>query len=164
MTLPASPVVARDIMATRLITLRHNTDVFDAIDILLKYRISGAPVIDEAGKYVGVFSERCSISLLMSAVYEGLPTTEIHAFVDRDAATISPETDLLTMAQMFQQTSFRRLPVLDEGELVGQVSRRDLLRAARKLLEQSPQPGGEVLYLSGLSDPSDSSILVRSMI
>lgn len=164
MSTQPAPIVARDIMATRLITLRTSTDVFDAIDILLKHRISGAPVVDELGCYVGIFSEKCSISLLVSAIYENLPTTQIDRFVDREVATIDPETDLLTIAQVFQQTSFRRLPVLEDGVLVGQVSRRDLLRAARRLMEQTPTKGGDVLYLSGLADSTDSSILVRGMI
>jgi CBS domain-containing protein len=156
----ANPVVARDIMVTKLITLDPEMDAFQAIDVLLKNRISGAPVVDTAGNYLGVFSERCCISLLLSAAYDGAPTSTIRPFIDTNAPTISPETDLLTIAQTFLSTTARRLPVLEEGRLVGQVSRRDLLKAAHRLLDMGQSEGSSVLYLSGLSDPSESSILV----
>ncbi len=154
------PVVARDIMTKRLVTLHPDMDVFAAIDVLLKNKISGAPVVDRDGTYIGIFSERSSISLLVAAAYDGIPTNEISRFVDRDAVTISPETDLLTIAQTFLSHHDRRLPVLYEGRLVGQVSRRDLLRAAHQLLEMGASEGSSVLYLSGLNDPTDSSVLV----
>lgn len=156
----ANPVVARDIMVTKLITLDPEMDAFEAIDVLLQNRISGAPVVDAAGNYLGVFSERCCISLLLSSAYDGAPTSTIRPFIDADAPTISPETDLLTIAQTFLSTTTRRLPVLEGGRLVGQVSRRDLLKASRRLLDMGKSEGSSVLYLSGLSDPSESSILV----
>ncbi|MEZ6068215.1 MAG: CBS domain-containing protein [Planctomycetaceae bacterium] len=162
--MPAKPVIARDIMVSRLITLRPDMDVFAAIDLLLKHNISGAPVVDQDGRYLGVFSESCSISLLLAAAYDGAPTNEIERFVDGDAPTIEPGADLLTIAQVFLETRYRRLPVLEDGRLLGQVSRRDLLKAARQLLEMGSSEGSSVLYLSGLVDAHDSSILVLSRV
>ena len=52
------PAVAQDIMVTNLVTLAPSMDVFDAIDLLLKNRVSGAPVIDDQGEFLGVFSEQ----------------------------------------------------------------------------------------------------------
>lgn len=162
--MPVNPVVARDIMVTRLITLRPDMDVFEAIDVLIKNRISGAPVVSDSGEYVGVFSERCSISLLLAAAYDGVPTNKIDQFIDRDAPTITPETDLLSIAQAFLGTTSRRLPVLQGDHIIGQVSRRDLLRAAHRLLDMGSSEGSSVLYLSGLNDPTESSILVRGRV
>ncbi len=153
------PTVARDIMVRNLITLDPNMDVFDAIDRLLKYRISGAPVVDRQGNFVGVFSERCSISLLVAAAYDNAPTNEINAFIDRDVATIDPETDLLTIAERFLNTNQRRLPVLEDGRLVGQVSRRDVLKAADKLVRPPVMvTESGFLYLSGVIDRKDAPI------
>ena len=58
MTHEISDMVASDIMVTRLVKLNPDTDVFKAIEILVKNRISGAPVVDDDGKLVGVFSEK----------------------------------------------------------------------------------------------------------
>jgi CBS domain-containing protein len=147
------PTVARDIMVTRLVTLAPEMDVFEAIDLLLKHQISGAPVVDAAGNFVGLFSEQRAISLLVAAAYDRAPTSSIGPFVLTDVATISPQTDLLTIAERFLNHNQRRLPVLDdEGRLVGQVSRRDVLRAARQLLEQPLPSESAVLYLSGVTD------------
>jgi CBS domain-containing protein len=153
------PTLARDIMVSRLITLQPDMDVFDAIDQLLKHQISGAPVVDEAGNFVGVFSERCSISLLLAANYDGAPTNRIEPFMERDVATVTPDTDLLTIAERFLNSNQRRLPVLEAGRLVGQISRRDVLKAAHKLLQQ-PTPADEsnLLYLSGVVERKDAPI------
>jgi CBS domain-containing protein len=153
------PTLARDIMVIRLITLRPDMDVFDAIEQLLKHQISGAPVVDEAGHFVGVFSERCSISLLLAANYDGAPTNRIEPFMERDVATVTPDTDLLTIAERFLNSNQRRLPVLEAGRLVGQISRRDVLKAAHKLLQQ-PTPADEsnLLYLSGVVERKDAPI------
>lgn len=152
------PTVARDIMVTHLVTLTPDMDVFDAIDCLLKHKISGAPVVDEDGNFVGVFSEHCSISLLVAAAYDGTPTNRIDPFVERDVATVSPDTDLLTIAERFLNTHQRRLPVLDEGFLVGQISRRDVLKAAHALLRMAPTQESSTLYLSGIIDRKDAPI------
>jgi len=152
------PTVARDIMVTHLVTLTPDMDVFDAIDCLLKHKISGAPVVDSGGNYVGVFSEHCSISLLVAAAYDGAPTNRIDPFIDRNVATVEPETDLLTIAERFLNTHQRRLPVLDTGQLVGQISRRDVLKAAQALLQMAPVHESSTLYLSGIMERKDAPI------
>lgn len=152
------PTIARDIMVTNLVTLTPEMDVFDAIDRLLKNKISGAPVVDTDGSFVGVFSEQCSISLLVAAAYDNAPTNRIDRFVDRDVATIEPETDLLAIAERFINSHQRRLPVLENGRLVGQISRRDVLKAARALLQLAPTKESSTLYLSGVIDKKDAPI------
>ncbi|MCA9076782.1 MAG: CBS domain-containing protein [Planctomycetaceae bacterium] len=152
------PTIARDIMVTKLVTLTPEMDVFDAIDRLLKHQISGAPVVDASGNFVGVFSEQCSISLLVAAAYDSAPTNRIDPFIDRDVATIEPDTDLLTIAERFINSHQRRLPVLENGRLVGQISRRDVLKAARALLQLAPAKESSTLYLSGVIDKKDAPI------
>ena len=131
------PKLARDIMVERVVTLQPDMDMFDAIGLLLKHRISGAPVVDAEGTFIGVFSEMSCLRMLVKSAYEQLPTTQLFAFVDTEAETIGEETDLLTIAQRFLSTETRRLPVLSNGKLVGQVSRRDVLSAAHALVRLS---------------------------
>ena len=153
------PVVARDIMVTRLVALAPHMDAHQAIGLLLKHRISGAPVIDEQRNYLGVFSEKGSLSMLLEAAYGGLPTSEIAPYVEHDATTIDEDVDLLSIAQIFRETGHRRLPVLRDGKLVGQISRRDVLRAAHDMLKVVPERGGsELLYISSLVSRSEAPI------
>lgn len=152
------PTLAGDIMVTKLVTLSPQMDAFQAIQLLLQYKISGAPVVDNDRTLLGVFSERCSMSVLLESAYNQMPTTEVFAFMDTDVRTISEETDLLSIAQIFQNTHYRRLPVLRNGKLVGQISRRDLLRAAHKLHAISPDRETALLYLSSLIERHEAPI------
>jgi CBS domain-containing protein len=137
--------LARDVMAKNLVTLTPDMDAFDAIAMLLKRRISGAPVVDSNGQFIGSFSEKTSMNLLLGAAYEQLPTCQVRAFMDTDfGRVIDEEKDLLALARMFEDTYYRRLPVLRDGKLVGQVSRRDVLKAAYPLSQQ-----GRLLVPSG---------------
>ncbi len=155
-----TPVTARDMMVRNLITLSPEMDVIDAIDVLLRHRISGAPVVDRDNQFLGIFSERSCISFIVDAAYERMPSNALMAFVDTQPPTINEETDLLTIAQTFLDSSCRRLPVVDEkGRLCGQISRRDIMRAVRKQLRQvEPAVVGAGLYLSALHDSDQRRI------
>ncbi len=125
---------AGEFMVTRLFRLKPEENVFDAIGALLKRRISGAPVVDPDGLLLGVFSEKDSMSVLIKGAYEQLPGAEVSAFMNPDRGRfITEETDLLTIAKMFVDTPYRRLTVVRDGILQGQISRRDVLRNARLL-------------------------------
>jgi CBS domain-containing protein len=152
-------VVARDFMVSRLVTLAPEMDVFHAVKLLLKHRISGAPVVDREGHYLGVFSEKCSMHVLLDAAYDSLPATTVGAFMDSEARTIGLETDLLAIAQVFLLTSARRLPVVDEqGLLRGQISRRDVLSAAFHQLDPHPVRESSFLYLSAVTERSSAPV------
>ena len=149
-------MVARDIMKTRLVTLKPTTDVFKGIKTLVKNEISGAPVVDENGRLLGVFSEKCSMQVLIDASYEGLPTNQLGAFMDTDPQTITEDARLLTIANFFLISPRRRLPVLRDGILVGQISRRDVIAAAEKLNHHKPSPSKRLLYLSALCEMEEA--------
>ena len=147
--------VARDFMTTELVTLSPDCDVFSAIDTLLKHRISGAPVVGRCGEFLGIFSERSCMEVVINALYEGLPDAGLLPFVDPNPPTITPETDLLTICQTFLNQATRRLPVIDGNQLVGQVSRRDVMQVVAGLKKNDNSYHGELLYLSALNeDPS----------
>ncbi|HAH47482.1 CBS domain-containing protein [Gimesia sp.] len=155
------PILAKDIMVTKLITLTPDMDVLEAIGMLLNHRISGAPVIDAEHRILGVFSEKCCMDVLIKASYEQLPSSQIFPFMDTEARCISEDMDLLTIAQIFLSTPTRRLPVVSEDRtLLGQISRRDLLQAGNKSLQfrtNLPQEKN-LLYLSGIMNREESPI------
>ena len=146
--------LARDIMVSRLITLKPDRDVFDAIGHLLKHRISGAPVVDDQRNFLGVFSERYCMSVLIESAHEQLPTAKIAAFMNTDVGRAIPEdTKLLDIAQIFLYTHYRRLPVLRDGKLVGLICRRDVLRAAHKLSTAAREQKAAKMYLRAQNYP-----------
>jgi predicted transcriptional regulator len=153
-----NPVLAKEIMVTKLVTLSPSMDAFEAIDLLLKYRISGAPVVDPERNYLGVFSERCCMSLLVEGAYQQLPSIQVYAYMDTHAQTIDEDMDLLSIAQIFLNTHARRLPVLDEGKLVGQISRRDVLKAIHAMSAVTSNEDSALLYLSSLVERNNAPI------
>jgi len=145
---------AREIMTVKLVTLKPRMDVFDAIGILLENQISGAPVIDDDGIFLGVFSERSSLQALVTRNYHNSPSAQVGQFMDADARTISEDTPILDIGHIFLVDPLRRLPVLEDGKLVGQISRRDVMKAMRDLSYQeakkeAPSTG---LYLSAVHE------------
>lgn len=147
-------ITAKDIMVKRLVTLRPEMDVHDAVQMLLKNRISGAPVVDPRNKLLGVFSERCCLGVIVDSAYEQLPTHDVGSFMDREARAISPDTQLLSIAQLFLLGHLRRLPVVDEeGYLLGQISRRDVIKAGMAELDKMDTSASEssILYFSAVA-------------
>lgn len=130
---------AREIMTASLVTLRPEMAAADAAEILLARRISGAPVVDAEGCLVGLLSEFDCLRAVVAAQYEmdsHDDAVTVGELMTRESHTISPDLDLFSLAHEFVQTRFRRFPVVENGELLGQVSRRDALRAALKLRQQ----------------------------
>ena len=150
---------AKDLMTTKLITLHPETDVFQAIEILNRNKISGAPVIDEHHNLLGMFTEKSCLEVLIDAAYEGLPTNQVGAFMDEPADTITESTRLLSIVHVFLNKRTRRLPVLDGRRLVGQVSRRDVIQSAIKIINKSPDRASTLLYLSALREMQDAPVV-----
>ena len=135
---------AREFMVRRPLTLPADMDAFAAIDHLLRHRHCGALVVDENAEYVGVFSQRTSIRVLVHAAYDQLPSTEVRAWMKSDPGRVTaPDTDLLTVAGKFLDNSWRLLPVIEDGKLLGQVSRCDVLRAEHPLATHFRSHAGE---------------------
>jgi CBS domain-containing protein len=147
-----------------MITLTPDMDGLEAIRKLLKHKISGAPVVTPQFEFLGVFSEKCSMRLLLDTAYEEMPSNTVEAFMDRDIKrTITADHDLLAIAEIFLSTPYRRLPVLsDNRRLVGQVSRRDVLNGALQQVSKSPRgEKNHLLYLSAIYSRDESPIRAK---
>ena len=131
MTNRAPIPTAREIMTTQLITLQPKMTVAEAIKTLLSHKISGAPVVDPDGALLGVLSEfDCLRAIANQQFHESMDETGlVEDLMTRGGQTIGPEMDLFQVAQAFVSRRVRRLPVLEGDRLLGQVSRRDVLRA-----------------------------------
>lgn len=116
-----------------LVTVHPETSAYDAIVLLLKHQISGMPVVDAEGHLVGILSEKDCLKTLVDAKYHDLPTASVKDLMSGALQVVSPDTDILQVAEIFLNNRFRRLPVVDGGELVGQISRRDVLRSMEHL-------------------------------
>lgn len=119
----------RDFMATDLLTLSPDDDIYEAATELIERRVSGAPVIGELGELVGVLSEKDCLKVLAKGAGHEPAEGTVADFMTIDVETIPPAMDVYFAAGLFLSQPFRRFPVVEAGRLVGQISRRDVVKA-----------------------------------
>ncbi|MCP4194199.1 MAG: CBS domain-containing protein [Planctomycetaceae bacterium] len=143
-------------MKSKIFTLSKDMDLHDAANFLMRHKISGAPVVDEHATLEGILTEKDLMTALIDAVYEKLPSSKVRSYMNAKPFTVSEDTGILSIVQIFQTKPFRRLPVVTEGKLVGQISRRDLLESVVRLIEPAQDHTAAMLYLSALRDANES--------
>lgn len=124
----------KDYMAANLITLSPDMEVMQAISVLLKNRISGAPVIDTMDNMVGILSEKDCLKVALEAGYNEGRGGKVSDYMSKKVATVNADDSIIDIAKIFIETPFKRFPVIDDNRLVGQISRRDALKAIDTLL------------------------------
>lgn len=125
---PKSALV-KDYMSGKLVTFHPDTDVLDAIHELVEHGIAGAPVTDNRGNLVGMLSELDCMKIALHAGYHGHWGGPVSDYMTREIETVDADMSIIDLAQLFLETTYRRYPVLKDHRLVGQISRRDVLRA-----------------------------------
>jgi len=118
----------RDFMVSRLITFTPDTLIGFAINSLITNKISGAPVIDRNGNLVGILSEKDCLQTLLESSYYNYLSGHVKDYMSKDLTTIDVNDNITEVAQKFIDLRFRRFPVIENGKLVGQISRRDVLK------------------------------------
>ena len=167
---------ARDIMTSNVISVGAETRTQDVARLMLANHISAVPVIDKAGAPIGMVSEgdllgrnetereaRKDWWLALLAEGEPLspeflssvrrPERTARDVMARPVITVDEDTDVGEIARLLQVHRIKRVPVVRDGQVVGIVSRENLLRAlaARKArLASKPEPAGLAGVFSGL--------------
>lgn len=135
------PMCVSDFMSTDLVTFREDQSIMEVMELLMRHKISGGCVINQKGELKGIISEGDCIKNISDSRYYNLPMDD-HAVKDRmtcDVVTIDPEMNVLDAAKMFIQYRHRRFPIVRDGLLVGQISQRDVLKAALNMKGDSWQ-------------------------
>lgn len=116
-------MIARDIMTRTVYTIRPEASAQEAAQLLDQKRISGAPVVDEDGRLIGMVTEADIISKVNR---EGLRVADI---MSHELIVVSEETPLEEIAALLSERKIKRVPVVENGRLVGIVSRADIVHA-----------------------------------
>ena len=127
--MPYRTATVKDYMSGKLVTFLPDTDVLDAIHELLNHRISGAPVVDNFGHLVGMLSEFDCLQVVLTSGYHGEPGGPVADLMVAEVRTVDANLSIMDVTQLFIETGLRRFPVIKDNRLVGQISRRDVLRA-----------------------------------
>ena len=116
---------AADIMTADVIKATKQMPLTEVMEILLKNRISGMPVVDEQGMLEGIVSE---IDLVNSMLSGNADETTVGEIMSTNITSFPPDATCAEMASCFTANRIRRVPIVDRGQVVGIVSRRDILK------------------------------------
>ncbi|EIJ37970.1 MULTISPECIES: CBS domain-containing protein [Galbibacter] len=130
-----APILVEDYMTKNLVLFKPDQSILEVMELFLKHRISGGPVCDENGHLVGIISEADCMKQISESRYFNMPILDknVENFMTRDVETIPHDMNIFDAASRFYKGHRRRLPVMDHGKLVGQISRKDIVVAALKL-------------------------------
>jgi CBS domain-containing protein len=128
-------VTAYMVTIANMITFSPDQSIQEVIDIIISKGISGAPVLDKDRKLVGIISEKDCLRVIVDQAYHNLPTSDrkVSDYMTAQVKILSPNSDVVEAANEFLQSPIRRLPIVENGVLLGQVSRRDILKAAKNI-------------------------------
>jgi len=127
--------LVKDYMARTLVTFKPDTDVLDAVHVLVTKRIAGAPVVDDSGNLIGMLSELDCMKVALNAGYHGNWGGPVRDFMSDGVRTVDADMSIIDLAQEFITSRYRRFPVMQGTRLVGQISRRDVLRALESIAQ-----------------------------
>ena len=150
---------ARDIMATDIRTVGPDATIDVAIKIMTERRVTGVPVVDDTGTLVGILTEGdllrrvetgtgdrlrpLFLDLLLGSGKEAVQYVRTHSRRVRDlmsphVVTVTEDDSLTEVVRLMERRRIRRLPVVRDGQLVGIVSRSDLITALGRKLAEIP--------------------------
>ncbi len=119
-------LTAREIMTEDVVTIGPQASIQDAIELLLIQEFSGLPVTDEAGYLIGIVTE---FALLAIAYDDSIREQTIADHMTTEVITVEADDSVRRVADLCIANRVRRLPVMDNGRLVGLIARRDVLKA-----------------------------------
>ncbi len=123
---------AREIMTKDVITLTPETSIGEAIDLLLRYRIHGAPVVGADGQLLGM------VSFLDLARHAG-EDVPLRMVMSPDPVAASEDASVEEVARLMLDEMVRRIPIVQAGKVVGLISASDIVQLFVNLHEQPRQ-------------------------
>jgi|TARA_B110000879_G_scaffold12301_1_gene15416 CBS domain-containing protein len=119
----------RDFMAKHYTTVSPEQSLASAVQTLLEYKQSAAPVVNAQQQLVGLLSEADCMRATLVQGYFNEGATLVKDQMTATPETVSPEEELSSVSDIFLKNSRRLMPVVEAGVLVGIVSRQDILKA-----------------------------------
>lgn len=137
---------AKDIMSTDIVTVHPKDSLHQVSRKLAESNTSGAPVVDDIGRVVGIVSEHDIVSYLstfedkelevvdtkelshLTRIYVQARALPVEEIMTTEIISAKPETKIEILARLMTQNNINRVPIVVKGKLVGMVSRIDILR------------------------------------
>jgi len=128
---------AEEIMTKDVISVERNTPIREAMELMLRHRISGLPVVDNDMNLIGVISEKDVVSLLYDI--DSLDSKKVRNFMTERAISFDIDDGLVDICDFFSKNLFRRVPITSKGKLVGIISVPDIIKYTLELNKEKYQ-------------------------
>lgn len=122
-------ITIADYLTRNIFTVKEGDDVLVAIKQLLSHKLTCAPVVDQSGNLVGMLSEKDCMRVVLESSYNLGMSGKVSDFMNKEIISVNAESSIVDLADKFKDSSVRSFPVFDNKELIGIVSRTDVLRA-----------------------------------
>lgn len=119
---------AKDIMTKKVITISQDATLADVGELLGAKGISGMPVVNADEKVIGIITEKDLLNFAFKYSCSFQNTTVKEAMTE-NIVSFTSDTDIDKISLCFSENNFRRVPIIDEGKLVGIISRGDIIRS-----------------------------------
>jgi CBS domain-containing protein len=129
---------AKEIMTKRVISVKTNTPIYDALKLIASYGISGLPVVEDDMTLVGIVSEKDVLSLFYNNDDD---ETTVDDFMTQPPIFFDEDESILDVCDFLRKNIFRRVPITSEGKLVGIISIRDIIECILQLRNERVAAG-----------------------
>ena len=128
---------AKDIMTRDVLTVNPETRIGEAVETMLKHKVSGLPVVDDEMNLTGILSETDVVGLIYDR--GSMETKEVRHFMTERATSFDEDDSLVDICDFLAKNVFRRVPITSEGKVVGLISIPDILQYTVTLNEEGPR-------------------------
>ena len=118
-----------DVMTTSFVSVSPDADIASAMHLMVEHDISGLLVVDDAGALTGILTERDCIAAASAAAYYQEWGGPVAKFMTAPVETVAPDDKIIDLVTRMADSRYRRFPVVENGSIVGVISRRDVLGA-----------------------------------
>ena len=129
-------ILVSDYMTTNLITFKAEDSLEHVIAQLITHKISGGPVVNDKNELIGIISEGDCIKYISDSMYYNMPMDSdntVEKNMASEVETIDKNMNIFDAATKFISSKRRRFPIVENGKLIGQISQKDVLKAALKM-------------------------------
>ncbi|MBT4779022.1 MAG: CBS domain-containing protein [Polaribacter sp.] len=133
-------ILVSDYMTKKLITFKPEDSLDHVIHLLIANKISGGPVINDQNELIGIISETDCIKHVSESKYYNMPSDSDNTVAKKmnsNVDTIDKDMNIFDAASKFINSKRRRFPVVENGKLIGQISQKDVLKAALNIRENT---------------------------
>lgn len=127
---------AKDVMKVGAITTMKQTNIYEAIELLVANKITGLPVVDEERRLIGIVTEKDMLKLLMHSLNDMEDNTgTVQDFMTTEVISFDADDSLVDVGECFIENAYRCVPITADGKVVGIISRGDIMEyiLSRKL-------------------------------